>query len=254
MHEMLPSLRDAVAVVTGAAQGNGQAIALGLAAAGVKVVCCDLKGDLVDALAAEIVESGGEAIGLRLDVTEEADCAAAAAEVAERLGAADILINNAGIIRRTLPDTETFAQDWDAVLRVNATGTMQMIRAFLPQLRETRGRIINLGSIMSVAAGPGLAAYAASKGAVLQLTKVLAHDLAPDGIRVNAIAPGVIETPMTEVTRADPEAIGRFMAHTPLRRPGRPAELVGPVLFLASDASSYMTGALLPVDGGYLAA
>jgi NAD(P)-dependent dehydrogenase (short-subunit alcohol dehydrogenase family) len=107
---------------------------------------------------------------------------------------------------------------------------------------------------MSVTAGPGLAAYAASKGAVLQLTRAMAHDLAPFGIRVNAIAPGVIETPMTEATRANPDAIGRFMAHTPMRRVGRPEELAGPVLFLASDAASYVTGALLPVDGGYLSA
>ncbi|MCA0207032.1 SDR family NAD(P)-dependent oxidoreductase [Pararhodobacter sp.] len=250
----MQGVKGAVAVVTGAAQGNGRAIALGLAAAGAQVACCDLQAEAVAELARQINESGGKAFGFRLDVTEGASCAAAADEVAARLGAATILVNNAGIIRRTLPDAESFAQDWDAVIRVNATGTMQMIRAFLPQLRQTKGRIVNLGSIMSVTAGPGLAAYAASKGAVLQLTKVLAHDLAPDGIRVNAIAPGVIETPMTEVTRADPEAIGRFMAHTPMRRPGRPEELVGPVLFLASEASSYMTGALLPVDGGYLAA
>ena len=139
------------------------------------------------------------------------------------------------------------------MLRVNLGGVKTMVRALLPQLRKTRGRIVNLGSIMSISAGPGLGAYAASKGAVLQLTKALAHDLAPDGIRVNAIAPGVIATPMTTVTRENPQAIGRFMAHTPLGRVGEPEELVGPVLFLASDMSSYVTGALLPVDGGYLA-
>ena len=250
----MQGIQGAVAVVTGAAQGNGRAIALGLAAAGAKVACCDVQGDAVRELAARITAEGGLAIGVTLDVTDPASCTAAALAVAQGLGDAAILVNNAGIIRRTLPDADSFAADWDAVIAVNATGTMQMIRAFLAQLRATRGRIVNLGSIMSVTAGPGLAAYAASKGAVLQLTKVLAHDLAPDGIRVNAIAPGVIETPMTEVTRADPDAIGRFMAHTPLRRPGRPEELVGPVLFLASEASSYMTGALLPVDGGYLAA
>jgi len=113
---------------------------------------------------------------------------------------------------------------------------------------------VNLASIMSLVAGPGLTAYAASKGAVAQFTKALAQDMAPHGVRVNAILPGVIETPMTEVTRQTPEAIGRFMAHTPMRRVGQPEELVGPVVFLASKAASYVTGALLPVDGGYLTA
>jgi len=254
MTMFLKHFEGVVAVVTGAAQGNGRAIALGLAEAGATVACCDLLGDAVRALADEIIAAGGKAAGITLDVTDPAQCGAAAQAVAQQLGAASVLVNNAGVIRRTLPDAEHFMEDWNQVMAVNATGTMHMVRAFLPQLRATRGRIVNLGSIMSVSAGPGLAAYAASKGAVLQLTKVLAHDLAPDGIRVNAIAPGVIETPMTEATRADPEAIGRFMAHTPLRRPGQPSELVGPVLFLASGASSYVTGALLPVDGGYLAA
>lgn len=247
-------LRGAVAVVTGAAQGNGRAIAIGLARAGARVAACDVQADAVAAVAREIVGFGGFARAVTLDVTQEASCAEAADVVQRELGAAGILVNNAGIIRRTPPDAPGFAADWDAVIAVNATGVMRVTRSFLPQLRATRGSVVNLASIMSVSAGPGLAAYAASKGAVLQLTRALAHDLAPDGIRVNAIAPGVIETPMTEATRADPDAIGRFMAHTPLRRPGRPEELVGPVLFLASDAASYVTGALLPVDGGYLAA
>lgn len=244
-----------VAVVTGAAQGNGRAIALGLARAGARVACCDLQADAVARVAEEIRIEGGTAIALTTDVSDPAACVAAAQDCASGLGApASILVNNAGIIRRTPPDAEDFAEGWEQIMAVNASGTMQMVRAFLPQLRRTKGRIINLASIMSVIAGPGLTAYAASKGAVLQLTKALAHDLAADGIRVNAIAPGVIETPMTEATRQNPEAIQRFMMHTPLGRPGRPEELVGPVLFLASTASSYVTGALLPVDGGYLAA
>jgi NAD(P)-dependent dehydrogenase (short-subunit alcohol dehydrogenase family) len=245
----------AVAVVTGAAQGNGRAIAIGLAQAGAKIACCDIQESAAQEAAEEIKSSGGEAIAFRLDVTDPQSCAKVSDAVKNGFGSATtILVNNAGIIRRTAPDSETFAADWDAVIAVNATGVMQMIRAFLPQLKETKGRIVNLASIMSVTAGPGLSAYAASKGAVLQLTKALAHDLAKDGIRVNAIAPGVIETPMTVATRENPEAIGRFMAHTPLGRPGKPEELVGPVLFLSSAASSYVTGALLPVDGGYLAA
>lgn len=245
---------EGVAVVTGAAQGNGRAIALGLARAGAKVACCDIQARALASVTNEIEAQGGRAIAVELDVADPDSCRKAAAVVVERLGPAAILVNNAGIIRRTLLASETFEEDWDSVIRVNATGVMQVTRAFVTQLKQTRGSVVNLGSIMSVSAGPGLAAYAASKGAVLQLTKALAHDLAPDGVRVNAVAPGVIETPMTEVTRSDPEAIGRFMAHTPLKRPGRPDELVGPVLFLASEAASYVTGALLPVDGGYLAA
>ena len=249
----MDGISDQVAVVTGAAQGNGRAIALGLTLAGARVACCDVQMDKLEGLAREIVEMGGKALTLDLDVADGARCLEAAESVEKELGPAAILVNNAGIIRRTPPDAETFAADWGQVMSVNATGVMQVTRAFLPQLRATKGRIINLASIMSTVAGPGIAAYAASKGAVLQLTKALAHDLAPDQIRVNAIAPGVIETPMTEATRQNPEAIGRFMAHTPLGRPGKPEELVGPVLFLASAASSYVTGAMLPVDGGYLA-
>jgi len=246
-------IADQVAVVTGAAQGNGRAIALGLAGAGARVAGCDVQAGPLDSLVAEVARDGGAAIAVPFDVTEVEACRDAAAAVEEAFGPAAILVNNAGIIRRTPPDAGTFADDWHQVMAVNATGVMQVTRAFLPQLRATGGRIVNLASVMSVTAGPGIAAYCASKGAVLQLTKALAHDLAPDGIRVNAIAPGVIETPMTEVTRRNPEAIGRFMAHTPLGRPGRPEELVGPVLFLASAASSYVTGAMLAVDGGYLA-
>ncbi|MCA0043509.1 SDR family NAD(P)-dependent oxidoreductase [Celeribacter litoreus] len=251
----MEGITGAVAVVTGAAQGNGRAIALGLAAQGAKVIACDIQQEAVEKVAQEILDAGGEAIGVALDITNRESCQSAAETARKAFDApVSILINNAGIIRRTMPDSETFEADWDAVMNVNATGQMNMVQAFLSQLMESKGRIVNLGSIMSVAANPGLVAYAASKGAVLQMTRALAHDLAEHGIRVNALAPGVIETPMTVATRDNPEAIGRFMAHTPMKRPGKPEELVGPVLFLASDASSYVTGALLPVDGGYLAA
>ncbi|MGR3376535.1 SDR family NAD(P)-dependent oxidoreductase [Salipiger abyssi] len=251
----MQGIKGAVAVVTGAAQGNGRSIALGLAEAGARVVVCDIQAEPCLTVAEEITAAGGEAIALALDVTDRASCENLAQTTQDRFGAPiEILVNNAGIIRRTEPDAESFDTDWDAVIAVNATGAMNMVRACLPQLQQTAGRIVNLASIMSVSAGPGLVAYAASKGAVLQMTKALVHDLSEHGIRVNAVAPGVIETPMTVSTRENPEAIGRFMAHTPMRRPGKPEELVGPVLFLASAASSYVTGALLPVDGGYLSA
>jgi NAD(P)-dependent dehydrogenase (short-subunit alcohol dehydrogenase family) len=240
--------------VTGAAQGNGKAIAKGLAQYGAKLAVCDIQLEAAEQVAAEICATGAIAKAFKVDVTNPSSVNALAESVKRELGQTSILINNAGIIRRTPIDSETFESDWRAVMAVNADGPMLMIRAFIPQLKETLGRIVNLASIMSVTAGPGLSGYAASKGALLQLTKGLAHDLAPFGIRINAIAPGVIETPMTDATRANPDAIGRFMAHTPMKRVGQPEELVGPVLFLVSNLSSYVTGTLLPVDGGYLAA
>ncbi len=247
-------LKGLVAVVTGAAQGNGKAIATALAQYGVSVALCDIQGDAVHQLAEQLNDQGLRAQAYCVDVSVAHDCQVLAGSVAKDLGPTAILINNAGIIRRTSPDAATFETDWSDIMRVNTDGPMFMIRAFLGQLRQTRGSIVNMASIMSVSGAPGMSAYAASKGAVLQMTRALAHDLAPDGIRVNAIAPGVIDTPMTEVTRNNPDAIARFMAHTPMRRTGKPQELVGPVLFLVSNMSTYVTGILLPVDGGYLTA
>lgn len=243
-----------VAVITGAGQGNGAAIARGLAAAGARVALADINAAAVRAVADEIVAQGGTALTEEVDVTDPGAVTAFAATVRRALGPASVLVNNAGVIRRLPIDDPGYETAWSAVFSVNVDGSRNMLRAFLDQLTETRGSVVNLGSVMSLTGGAGLSAYAASKGAVAQFTKALAHDLSPRGVRVNAILPGVIETPMTETTRADPDAIARFMAHTPMGRVGRPEELVGPVLFLASEAASYVTGALIPVDGGYLAA
>lgn len=246
-------LDDRIAVVTGAGQGNGRAIALGLAAAGAAVAVSDIDPETAERTAAEIEAAGGRAFASAVDVSDRQACLRFAEETRAHFGDAAILINNAGINHRTPIGDENFERDWDAQFRINVDGTRNMVLAFLGQLRATRGSIVNLGSIMSFTAGPGASAYAATKGAIAQFTKGLAHDLAPDGVRVNAIAPGVIATAMTEVTRADPARIGRFMAHTPMGRVGQPEELVGPVVFLVSDMASYVTGAVLPVDGGYLA-
>ncbi|MHA3913559.1 SDR family NAD(P)-dependent oxidoreductase [Halovulum sp. GXIMD14793] len=244
-------LSGRVAVVTGAGQGSGTAIARGLAQAGATLGLCDLKADGVSDLAAELPQPGYAA---QCDVTDAAAVAGFARDVSDRLGQVSILVNNAGVIARSTPDADDYAENWDRIFAVNLTGARLMTEAFLPQLKATKGSIINIGSIMSVTAGPGLTAYAASKGALAQYTRALAHDLAPLDVRVNALLPGVIETPMTAVTRDNPNAIGRFLAHTPMGRVGQPTELAGPVVFLASGAASYVTGALLPVDGGYLAA
>lgn len=249
---MTQLLQGDIAVVTGAAQGNGRAIALGLAREGAAVALGDVNTAGAAAVADEIKRAGGKAFAAGLDVTSAEQCAAFAMAAATALGPCAILVNNAGIIRRVAIDDPDYDRHWEQTLTVNATGMKNMIRALLPQLRKTKGRVVNLGSINSFATGSRSSTYTASKGAVLQLTRALAAELAPEGIRVNGIAPGVIETPMTEGTRADPAAIGRFMAHTPMGRVGQPEELVGPVLFLASAMSSYVTGAMLPVDGGFL--
>lgn len=251
---VLPELLvNDVAVVTGAAQGNGAAIARGLAACGATVAVADVNRAGAERVAGEIVDAGGTAASFVLDVTDRSACVAFAAAVEAQLGSVSILVNNAGITRRTPPGSDDFLKNLDAQFAVNVAGSANMAHALLQQLRRTRGRVVNIASIASFVAYRGSAAYAASKGAVKQLTKGLASDLAAEGIRVNAVAPGVIATPMTEVTRADPEAVGRFLAHTPMGRVGEPEELVGPVIFLASSLSTYVTGAVLPVDGGYLA-
>lgn len=243
---------SSVAIVTGAGQGNGAAIARGLAKSGAAVALADINGETVGALGAEIEAAGGKAFAQRLDVTDPKAVDDFAAATRKTLGPAKLLVNNAGVIHRTAIDEADHPDAWARTFAVNVDGTRLMARAYLGQLVETKGSIVNLGSIMSVTTGPGLTAYAASKGAVAQFTKALANELAPRGVRVNALLPGVIATPMTQATRDNPDAIAKFLAHTPMGRVGEPEELVGPILFLASDAASYVTGALLPVDGGYL--
>ncbi|WP_439529259.1 SDR family NAD(P)-dependent oxidoreductase [Pannonibacter sp.] len=243
-----------VCVVTGAGQGNGKAIAEGLANVGAVLALCDINEMAVLNVAADLAKRGAVVHAAAVDVGDIATVTAFAADVRSRLGPVAVLVNNAGVIRRQSVFEDGFEAGWEQVFRVNVEGTRNMVRAFLSDLTQTRGSVVNLASIMAFSAGPGLGAYAASKGAVAQFTKALAHDLAPHGVRVNAIAPGVIATPMTEATRANPASIDRFMAHTPMGRVGLPEELSGPVLFLASDLASYVTGAVLPVDGGYLCA
>jgi NAD(P)-dependent dehydrogenase (short-subunit alcohol dehydrogenase family) len=241
------------ALVTGAGQGNGRAIAMGLAAAGARVVVTDLNEDNARAVAAEIEAAGARAFAYRLDVTSPEACRALARTVATEVGAIDVLVNNAGIIIREGLDSPEAAANLARTLDVNVMGSFHPLQAWLEALRRTKGVVINVASIASSAGIPNAVGYSPSKGAVKLMTQALAVELAKDGIRVNAIAPGVIDTPMTSYTREAPERLDRFMQRTPMARVGQPEELVGPVVFLASEMASYVTGVTLPVDGGFLA-
>jgi NAD(P)-dependent dehydrogenase (short-subunit alcohol dehydrogenase family) len=211
-----------LALVTGAGQGNGRAIALGCASSGARVVVTDLRSDMAEQTAADIQSTGRHAWSFALDVTAAEACARLARRVGREIGAVSVLVNNAGIIIRENIDSPRAHDNWRRVLDVNLTGTFNVVHAWLPALRQTRGSIINVGSIASFVGIADTLGYSPSKGGVRLLTQALARELAPDGIRVNAIAPGVIDTPMTEATRNDPERLAGFMRRTPLGASGSP--------------------------------
>ncbi|MEZ5726765.1 MAG: glucose 1-dehydrogenase [Burkholderiaceae bacterium] len=246
-------LAGRTALVTGAARGNGRAIAIGLAAAGARVVVTDVLEAEAEETAATIVSAGGEASAFVLDVTDAGACHALAAEVATEIAPIDLLVNNAGILVRQPLLSENAAEVWRRIIDVNVNGSFNVTNACVASLTATRGTIVNIASIASFVGQAGAAGYAPSKGAIKAMTQSFAAELAPHGVRVNALAPGVIETPMTEFTRADPARLARFMTRIPLARLGKPEDLVGPVVFLSSALSAYVTGVTLPVDGGYLA-
>jgi len=241
-----------LALVTGAGHGNGAAIARGLAVAGAEVIVTDIDKEAARAIADSIVADGGRARGFMLDVTDEEGCRKLAQDVSLLVGPIRILVNNAGIFLRGDLLAEDGRDRWDQTMAVNVQGAFNVTMAFVEQLKLTRGTIVNIASINSFVAQAGSGAYPVSKGALAQFTRVLAAELAPDGVRVNALAPGIIATAMSEPTRADPKRLEAFLAHVPMKRVGEPEELAGPVVFLCSDAASYITGAILPVDGGYL--
>jgi NAD(P)-dependent dehydrogenase (short-subunit alcohol dehydrogenase family) len=243
-------LEGRLALITGAGSGIGAAIADAMAAAGARVVAVDIDGAAAERTVAAI---GRGAMSFACDVTDRVGCDRLAVEVRDRIGAISILVNNAGIIRRgTVTETNTRA-DWDATLAVNLDGPYNMVTAFLDQLRDTKGSIINIGSIQSFVALPNSAAYTTSKGGVRLLTKALAIELSPLGIRVNAIGPGFTATPLNAKAREDPAYMANFTNRIPLGRIGTPEDIAGPAVFLASDMARYVTGVTLPVDGGYLA-
>jgi NAD(P)-dependent dehydrogenase (short-subunit alcohol dehydrogenase family) len=243
-------LQGRTALVTGAGQGNGRALAIGLAQAGARVVCTDVNAATVAETAALI---GSAARHQVLDVTDFAACQSLAASLAADGWAIDLLVNNAGILIREGSDSPNAAANFERVMRVNVQGTFNVTQSLLAQLKAARGHVVNIASIAAFAGQGSIGGYAPSKGAIKLYTQSLAQELAPFGVRVNALAPGVIDTPMTTVTRSAPEKLERFMSRIPLGRVGQPADLVGPVVFLCSALSEYVTGVTLPVDGGFLA-
>ncbi|MGF1626814.1 MAG: SDR family oxidoreductase [Alphaproteobacteria bacterium] len=230
--------RQKTAAVTGAAGGIGGALAAGFAAAGWQVLA-------VDRIAPAAPPPGATAVPL--DVTD----AAAVRAWGEGLETLDLLVNAAGIIRR---DDEFDPAVFDQVVDVNLNGAMRMCAAARRALAAAPGGcIINIASMLSLFGGPLVPGYTAAKSGLAGLTRALAVAWAADGIRVNAIAPGWIETAMTEALRENPDRSRAILGRTPMARWGRPEDLVGPALFLASDAAGFVTGVLLPVDGGYAA-
>ncbi len=254
----MPLLQNHIAVVTGAGSGIGRAIALGYAREGAQVVLLDMNDKAAAEAAGEIRDTGGQAASFALDVSNREECVAVAKRIAEQVGQVSILVNNAGIARRNgmLGAPAAVIKDWEDIIAINLTGVFNVTHAFLASLRAAKGRIVNIGSIQSFVhvRQPSSPAYTASKHGVLGFTKALAVELGKEGVRVNAIGPGFIATPLNAGTRADrPEAVQMFMDHTPLGRAGVPEDIVGPAIFLASDLSSYVTGSIVMADGGYRA-
>jgi NAD(P)-dependent dehydrogenase (short-subunit alcohol dehydrogenase family) len=251
-------LQNHIAAVTGSASGIGRGIALGFAREGAELAVLDINGEGAEKTAVDIRAAGGKAKAFTLDVTDSNACGAVAAKVASEVGAITILVNNAGINRRNAftADADAVIKDWQDIMAINLNGVFNVTHAFLGALRAGKGRIVNIASIQSFVhvRTPSSPAYTSSKHGVLGFTRALAAELGKDGVRVNAIGPGFIETPLNERVRAtNPELVKIFLDHTPLGRTGKPEDIVGPAIFLASDLSAYVTGAIIMADGGYRA-
>jgi 2-deoxy-D-gluconate 3-dehydrogenase len=245
-------LTSRVAVVTGGNGGIGLGMARGLARAGARVVVAARNQGKADAAVRELSAFGPPAVAIRTDVTVEDSVSELVAEVDRRFGRLDILVNNAGINIRG-PIQELSLAQWNEVLSTNLSSAFLCARAAYPMMkRQQGGKVINVGSMLSIFGASFAPAYGASKGGIVQLTKSLAVAWAADAIQVNAVLPGWIDTELTQAGRAQVPGLGeRVVARTPAGRWGTPNEFEGIAVFLASAASDFITGAAIPVDGGY---
>ena len=253
MGTSLFDLTGRVAFVTGGNGGIGKGIAMGLARAGARVVIAARNEEKTRGAVAELEAEGAEALGLTFDVADRASVARAIAAAVERFGALDILVNDAGTNIRSEGPEDLPPEAWDTVLATNLTGVYNCSTLAYPEFqRQGRGKVINIGSMMSIFGTAYASAYAASKGGVVQYTKSCAVGWAKDNIQVNAILPGWITTEMTSAfLEKFPDRFDVIVSRTPSGRWGLPHELAGIAIFLASEASDFVTGTAIPVDGGY---
>ncbi len=246
-------LDERVAVVCGAASGIGAAVARGFGATGAHVICLDINGDAATEVAESICDAGGNAGSSVLDIRDSAAVGSALGRVAEQHDRVDVVVSTPGVnVRKTVLDYAP--EELDRVLDVNIKGTFHVLQAAgRIMARQRSGSIIAYSSIRSVVVEPGQGVYAATKAGIVQLVRALAAELGPVGVRVNAIAPGVVDTPLTEPIKSNAAWYGAYADRNALGRWARVDEMAGPAVFLASDAASYVTGTVLFVDGGWTA-
>jgi len=243
-------LKDKVALITGGAQGIGKAIAQAMAKEGAGIIVSDINLELATATANEIKGSGAKAIPLQMNVADYADVESGIKKALQEMGKIDVLVNNAGITKDNL-FLRMKKEDWDAVVSVNLTGVFNLCKAVSRlMLKQSSGKIINIASIVGEMGNVGQANYSASKAGVIGLTKTLAREFASRGITVNAIAPGFIQTAMTDKIPED--AKKKMLEQIPLGKLGQPEDVANACLFLASSAADYITGQVINVNGGLL--
>lgn len=244
-------LTGQVAIVTGASRGIGAAIVGAFAQAGARVVLAGRKIEPLEAVAEQIRQGGGEALAVACHTGRKAETEALVARAEEAFGGVDVLVNNAATSPHFGPLLEAEESHWDKTFEVNVKGYVYMVQACVPRMRRRGGgRIVNVASVAGMVPHTGLGVYGVTKAAVLMMTRTIALDLAADNIRVNAIAPGLIQTRFSEALWAQPEMKDKALASIPQHRLGQTEDLVGAVLYLASEASRFTTGSVLVIDGG----